>query len=181
VVVSEENPLRRFQRAVEGGRAVNPTGTMPGLDMVGSVLKAERRMGIQPRHFLAHRCGHHFVMGRALLGGDEMLFCRSTERAAVGVKADHVEAADQADVLLAFHLSLLQPLEKSPSTDSISCFLSMSFPAWALRGTLRPSERANRSGLQSSCGPYPAVLRVGRLVAGVTSKLRAPDRRSFRC
>jgi len=42
-------------------------------------------MGIQPRPFLAHRCGHHLVTGRALLSGDEMLLRRTAERAAVGM------------------------------------------------------------------------------------------------
>jgi hypothetical protein len=32
---------------------------------------------------------------------------------------DHVEAADQADVLLLFHLSLLQLLEENPLGSSI--------------------------------------------------------------
>ena len=61
-------------------------------------------MGIQPRHFLAHLRCHHFVPRRALLSGYKMLFRRTAERAAVGMKADHVEATDQADVLLAFHI-----------------------------------------------------------------------------
>jgi hypothetical protein len=37
-----------------------------------------------------------------------MLLSRSTERAVVRVEADYVETADQADVLLAFHGSLLK-------------------------------------------------------------------------
>jgi len=37
-----------------------------------------------------------------------MLLPRTTERAVVRMKADHVEAADQADVLLTFHGRLLK-------------------------------------------------------------------------
>jgi hypothetical protein len=37
-----------------------------------------------------------------------MLLGRSAEGAVIGVKADHVEAADQADILFASHVSLLE-------------------------------------------------------------------------
>ena len=40
----------------------------------------------------------------SILSGDEMFLRRTAERAVVGMKADHVEAADQADVLLAFYM-----------------------------------------------------------------------------
>ncbi len=64
-------------------------------------------MGIQPRYLLVHRCGHHFVTGRALLSGDEVLLRRTTEGTAVRMKSDHVKSAHQTDVLLAFHVGLL--------------------------------------------------------------------------
>jgi len=81
---------------------------MACLDTVGSVFNAERRMGIQPRHLLAYRFGHHFVAGRAFFDSDEILLRRTTERAAIGIKADDIETADQANVLLVFHRGLLE-------------------------------------------------------------------------
>jgi hypothetical protein len=74
-------------------------------------------MGVQPRHFLAQRCGHYLVTGRAFLSGNEILLRRTAERAAVGMKTDHVEAADQTDVLFSFHAGLLQ----LPENPTIAC------------------------------------------------------------
>lgn len=113
VVMCEKYRHCVLERSVKRRRAVDPAGAATGLDPVGSVLEAEWRMGIQPSDFVAHRCGHHLVTGGALLGGDEMLLRRATERAAIGVKADHVEAAYQTDILLTVHaddLPMLQPV-----------------------------------------------------------------------
>src|SRR6266567_2489068 len=63
-------------------------------------------MRIEPRHFPVHRCGQNPEAGRALLCGNEMRLTRTAKWAVVGMKADHVETADQADILLAFHRRL---------------------------------------------------------------------------
>ncbi len=73
VVVSEENGVGRVSARRRRMKDSRSSRGRAGLDTVGSVLKAERRVGIQPGHFLVHRCGHHLVAGRALLGGDETL------------------------------------------------------------------------------------------------------------
>src|SRR4051812_25973759 len=73
--------------------------------MVGSVLKAERRMGVKPGHFIVHRCTYHLVAGRAFFGSDETIARRTAERTVVGMEADHIEAADQAHMFFIFHLA----------------------------------------------------------------------------
>lgn len=71
--------------------------------MVSSVLKAERRVGIQSGHFITHGCADDFVAARALFGSDEMVASSTAERTAVGMKAYNIEAANQAYILFVFH------------------------------------------------------------------------------
>jgi hypothetical protein len=93
--------------------------------MVCGVLKAERRDRIQPRHSVVYRCTCHFETGGAFLSADEMLVRRTAKRAKVRIKADHVEPADQTNMLFVFHGSLLGRVKATGTLEIMHQFRKM--------------------------------------------------------
>jgi hypothetical protein len=74
-----------------------------GLDAIGGMLKAKGWIRVQSRYLAIHRCACHPEARGALSGSDEMAAPRAAEGTAIGMKADHVEAADKAHMLFDVH------------------------------------------------------------------------------
>lgn len=66
------------------------------------MLQTKPWIGIQSGYVTGNRYLDHFVPGRTFLGGDEMIFCSTAERAVIRKIAYHVVAAHGAHILLSF-------------------------------------------------------------------------------